>query len=148
MGVRLVGLNHIAFTVRDLDEALDWYARFFEFELRGRRERMAWIDLGDQFIALTQGDPGHGDEARHVGIVVHGKERLRQDLQADGVEVAASGSLRVHDPSGNLLEIVDYSDVQFSKTPAVLRAMGLGEAEAEKSASASQELREKGLLED
>jgi extradiol dioxygenase family protein len=144
VSVRLVGINHIAFEVSDLDETLAWYERFFEVRLRGRRPTMAWIDLGDQFIALSETPGVAADRARHVGIVVDDKERLRADLREAGVDVAASGSLRVRDPSGNLLEIVDYRDVQFSKEDAVLRGMGL-EA-LEKSASARDELRAKGLL--
>ena len=125
MPVRAIGVNHIAFEVHDLDQTLEWYGRYFEFELRGRRGGMAWIDLGDQFIALSEGGPETPDRSRHVGLVVDDKEALRAILLEDGREVAPSGSLRVRDPSGNLLEIVDYRDVQFSKTPAVLRAMGL-----------------------
>lgn len=146
MSVRAVGINHVAFEVRDLDEALAWYAQFFQFELRGRRPKMAWIDLGDQFIALSEGDIGSPDRARHVGLVVDDKEALRAALRDAGVEVRPSGSLRVSDPSGNLLEIVDYRDVQFSKTGAVLRGMGLDGVE--KSSAARDELRGKGLLED
>ena len=125
MPVRAIGVNHIAFEVHDLDQTLEWYGRYFEFELRGRRGGMAWIDLGDQFIALSEGGPETPDRSRHVGLVVDDKEALRAILLEDGREVAPSGSLRVRDPSGNLLEIVDYRDVQFSKTPAVLRSMGL-----------------------
>jgi lactoylglutathione lyase len=145
MSVRPVGINHVAFQVRDLDEALSWYARFFDFELRGRRSKMAWIDLGDQFIALSEGDVEPADRARHVGLVVDDKEALRAALREAGIEVRPSGSLRVTDPSGNLLEIVDYRDVQFAKTDAVLRGMGLDDVE--KSAVARDELRRKGLLE-
>ncbi len=145
MSVHAVGINHIGFEVRDLDEALAWYGRWFAIELRGRRETMAFIDLGDQFLALTVGDPQAPDRGRHVGLVVDDKEALRAALRAAGEDVAASGSLRVRDPSGNQLEIVDYRDVQFSKTPAVLAGMGLGGLE--KSESARAELRAKGLLE-
>jgi lactoylglutathione lyase len=141
--VRAIGVNHIAFEVHDLDETLAWYARYFEFELRGRRRGMAWIDLGDQFIALSEGGPEVPDRGRHVGLVVSDKEALRAALQDAGEHVSPQGSLRVRDPSGNLLEIVDYRDVQFSKTPAVMRAMGL--VELEKSESAREELRAKGI---
>ena len=144
MSVRLVGINHVAFEVSDLDETLAWYGRFFDFELRGRRGDMAWIDLGDQFIALSETESAGPDRERHVGIVVEDKERLRGELRQAGVEVNPSGSLRVRDPSGNLLEIVDYRDVQFSKEAAVLRGMGLDGLE--KSATAREELRAKGLL--
>lgn len=148
MSVRAIGINHVAFEVRDLEEALAWWARFFAFELRGRNPSMAWIDLGDQFVALSEvTDPaGTRDHGRHVGIVVDDKEALRTALREAGEDVSASGGLRISDPSGNVLEIVDYRDIQFSKADAVLRAMGLGDLE--KSASARQELAQKGLLGD
>ena len=147
MGVRAIGINHVAFEVRDLDEALDWWGRWFVFELRGRRATMAWLDLGDQFVALSQVEGGlPGDDARHVGLVVDDKEALRAALREAGEDVRRSGSLRVRDPSGNLIEIVDYRDVQFSKSDAVLRGMGL--EGLQKSDSARKELAEKGLLGD
>jgi lactoylglutathione lyase len=146
MAVRALGLNHIAFEVHDLDRSLEWYARWFQFELRGRRGSMAWIDLGDQFIALSEGGPEVPDRGRHVGLVVDDKEALRAELLKAGEPVAAQGSLRMRDPSGNLLEIVDYRDVQFSKTPAVLRA--LGAADLTKHPAALDELRAKGLADD
>ena len=146
MPVRAVGINHVAFEVSDLDETLAWYERWFEFTLRGRGPRMAFIDLGDQFLALAQADADgpHVDRTRHHGIVVDDKEALRAELLDAGVEVARSGSLRIHDPSGNQLEIVDYRDVQFSKTGAVLGAMGLDDLH--KSESARRELADKGML--
>ncbi|MFL5859953.1 MAG: VOC family protein [Solirubrobacteraceae bacterium] len=145
MSVRAIGINHVAFEVRDLDEALAWWARLFEFELRGRRSSMAFLDLGDQFVALNEVElgSGAGDRARHVGLVVDDKEALRATLRDAGEDVSSSGSLRVRDPSGNMLEIVDYRDVQFSKSDSVLRGMGL--AGLEKSSSARGELRAKGL---
>jgi catechol 2,3-dioxygenase-like lactoylglutathione lyase family enzyme len=146
MGVRAIGINHVAFEVDDLDKALDWYRRYFDFTLRGRNPTMAWIDLGDQFLALSQrpdGSEPSSDRARHVGFVVQDKEALRQALQRGGEDVNPSGSLRVRDPSGNQLEIVDYRDIQFSKTPAILSGMGL--EDLAKNPSAVQELRDKGL---
>jgi catechol 2,3-dioxygenase-like lactoylglutathione lyase family enzyme len=148
MTVRAIGLNHIGLEVDDLDVALQWYARFFAFELRGRRRAMAWLDLGDQFIALSVRDGatdagGERDRGRHVGLVVADKEAVRAELRAAGHDVADSGSLRVHDPGGNQLEIVDYREVQFSKTDAVLSGMGLDGLE--KSDAARAELRDKGL---
>jgi catechol 2,3-dioxygenase-like lactoylglutathione lyase family enzyme len=145
MSVRAVGINHVAFEVRDLDEALAWWERHFSFELRGRRSRMAWIDLGDQFVALSEvsESPEAGDRGRHVGLVVDDKEALRATLRAAGEEVSSSGSLRIRDPSGNVLEIVDYRDVQFTKAGEVLDGMGL--TALEKSQAARDELRAKGL---
>jgi lactoylglutathione lyase len=148
MPVRAIGINHVAFEVADLDEALAWYERWFQFTLRGRGRQMAFIDLGDQFIALMQAgaDGPHVDRTRHHGIVVDDKEALRTELLDAGVEVPRSGSLRIHDPSGNQLEIVDYRDVQFSKTGAVLDAMGLDGLR--KSESARRELADKGMLDE
>ena len=150
MTVRLVGINHIGIEVDDLDEALSWYQRFFAFELRGRRETMAWLDLGDQFLALSVRDPGDGggsraeaDRGRHIGLVVADREAVRAELRGAGLDVGESGSLRVHDPGGNQLEVVDYRDVQFSKTDTVLAAMALGDIV--KSDAARAELRDKGL---
>jgi catechol 2,3-dioxygenase-like lactoylglutathione lyase family enzyme len=141
---RLVGINHIALEVGDVDDALAWYGRFFEFELRGRAgARMAFIDMGDQFIALAGGRSQPADEARHFGLVVDDKEAVRAALQDAGVSVRPSGSLDFHDPWGNHVQVVDYRDIQFSKLPAVLRAMhldGLG-----KSDGALREIRERGL---
>ena len=116
---RLVGINHIALEVGDVDEALAWYGRFFEFELRGRAgARMAFIDMGDQFIALAGGRSQPADESRHFGLVVDDKEAVRAALQDAGVSVRRSGSLDFHDPWGNHVQVVDYRDIQFSKTPA------------------------------
>ena len=141
---RLVGINHVALEVGDLDEALAWYARLFDFELRGRiGDRMAFIDMGDQFIALASGRTQPPDEARHFGLVVDDKEAVRERLRVDGVRVQASGSVDFADPWGNHIQVVDYRDVQFTKAPAILGAMQLGGLS--KSERALQELRDKGL---
>jgi catechol 2,3-dioxygenase-like lactoylglutathione lyase family enzyme len=141
--VKLIGINHVALEVSDLDEALQWYGRFFELELRGRHPNMAWIDMGDQFIALSQGRTQGADEGRHFGLAVDDKESLRAALGEAGVEVPDSGSLRFRDPWGNNIEIVDYRDIQFTKAPEVLSGMGLGQLG--KSEQALTELRAKGL---
>ena len=141
---RLVGINHIALEVGDIDDALAWYGRFFELELRGRHgSRMAFVDMGDQFIALSAGRSQPPDESRHFGLVVDDKEAVRAALAEAGVSVRPSGSLDFHDPWGNHIQIVEYGDIQFSKTPAVLRAMRLDGLE--KSEAAQREIRERGL---
>jgi len=140
---RAIGINHVALEVGDVGEALAWYGRFLDFELRGRRETMAWIDLGDQFLALSSDRRQGPDEGRHFGLVVDDKEQVRAELAAGGVDVAPSGGLRFTDPWGNQVEIVDYRDVQFSKTPAVLRA--LAPEGLSKSQAALGELARKGL---
>ena len=143
---RLVGINHVALEVGDLDEALDWYGQFFEFELRGRvGGRMAFIDLGDQFIALAAGRTQLADGARHFGLVVDDKEAVRRAMQQGGVEVQAAGSLDFHDPWGNHVQVVDYGEIQFTKASGVLRGMRLDGLE--KNESAQRELRDKGLAE-
>lgn len=141
---RLVGINHVALEVGDLDEALDWYGQFFEFELRGRAGgRMAFIDIGDQFIALAVGRTQSADGARHFGLVVDDKEAVRAAMRQAGVLVAPYGSLDFDDPWGNHVQVVDYREIQFTKETGVLRGMRLDGLE--KSASAQQELRDKGL---
>jgi len=141
---RLVGINHIALEVGDIDEALAWYGSVFELEVRGRHgDRMAFIDMGDQFIALTSGRTQTPDGSRHVGLVVDDREAVREQLRGKGIAVQASGSLDFRDPWGNHLQVVDYRDIQFTKTPAVLRGMRL-EA-LSKSERALAELRAKGF---
>jgi lactoylglutathione lyase len=141
---RLVGINHIALEVGDLDEALTWYGRFFEFELRGRSGgRMAFIDMGDQFIALSAGRAQPPDGARHFGLVVDDRESVRTAMREAGIDVSARGSLDFTDPWGNHVQVVDYREIQFSKTPGVLGGMGLGDLP--KTEAALRELRDKGL---
>jgi lactoylglutathione lyase len=141
---KLVGMNHIALEVGNLDEALAfWESIFGELELRGRGGGMAFIDMGDQFLALSQGRTQAPDQARHFGLVVDDKEAVRARLQELGVPVSSGRSLDFHDPWGNFIQVVDYKDIQFSKTDEVLQAMGL--EGLEKSESALRELREKGI---
>ena len=141
---RLVGINHVALEVGDLDEALEWYGRFFQFELRGRHgSRMAFIDMGDQFIALSAPRTQAPDRARHFGLVVEDKEEVRAATAQAGMHVHGSGSLDINDPWGNHIQVVDYREIQFSKTASVLRGMRLGGLD--KTDSAQQELRDKGL---
>jgi catechol 2,3-dioxygenase-like lactoylglutathione lyase family enzyme len=141
---RLIGINHIALEVGDLDQALDWYGRFFSFELRGRvRDQMAFVDMGDQFIALSAGRSQPPDMARHFGLVVDDREQVRSALLAADVAVQPTGSLDFSDPWGNHVQVVDYRDIQFSKTQQVLAAMGL--EQLDKHEAARQEMREKHL---
>jgi lactoylglutathione lyase len=141
---RVVGINHVALEVGDIDDALAWYRRFFEFELRGRvGSRMAFIDMGDQFIALASGRTQPRDDGRHFGLVVDDKEAVRKALRREEVPVAASGSVDFIDPWGNNVQVVDYREIQFTKTARVLSGMGFDELP--KTESALRELREKGL---
>jgi catechol 2,3-dioxygenase-like lactoylglutathione lyase family enzyme len=142
---RVVGINHVALEVSDVDEALSWYGRFFEFELRGRAgTAMAFIDMGDQFIALAAGRKQSPDDARHFGLVVDDKEGVRAELLRAGVTVQPSGSLDFLDPWGNHVQVVDYREIQFTKTPAALRAVKLDGPQ--KTDTARQELRRKRLI--
>jgi lactoylglutathione lyase len=140
---RLIGLNHVALEVGDVEEALAFYGRIFEFALRGRSARMAFIDLGDQFVALTASPAQASDEHRHVGLVVDSKEAAREALAKAGVEVLPGRGLDFRDPWGNVIEVVEYSQIQFTKEPRVLAGMNL--AELGKSEQALEELRAKGL---
>lgn len=140
---RLAGINHVALEVDDIDEALAFYGRIFEVSLRGRVPGGAFIDIGDQFIALSAGRAQPPDHSRHFGLVVDDREATRRALDAAGTEILPGRGLEFRDPSGNRVQVVQYDEVQFSKTPAVLRGMGL--FPLTKTPSARKELRRKGL---
>ena len=143
---RAIGFNHIALEVGDIEEALAFYARIFEFQLRGKNEDMAFIDLGDQFLALQKGRKQPSDDGRHFGLVVDDKDAVRRALVEAGVEVLPGPFLDFRDPWGNRVEIVGYDNIQFSKAPNVLRGMGL--PHLAKNAKAIKELAEKGMAPD
>jgi catechol 2,3-dioxygenase-like lactoylglutathione lyase family enzyme len=137
---RLVGINHVALEVGSLDDALAfWEAVFGPLELRGRVARMAFVDMGDQFVALAEGRP-LPERHRHVGIVVDDVESALRAARAAGAEVRGND---VRDPWGNVLQLVAYGEIQFTKAPEVLRGMGLDGLE--KGDRALAELRAKGL---
>jgi lactoylglutathione lyase len=140
---RLVGINHVALEVGDLDAALELYGRLFSFELRGRGRGMAFLDIGDQFLALSEGRRQGPDDGRHFGLVVDDREAVREALTQAGIEPHGGRGLRFADPWGNQFEVVQYGDIQFTKAPEVLAGMGLGELE--KSEAARRELADKGL---
>jgi len=139
---KLVGINHVALEVGNVDEALEWYGRIFDLELRGRAPGMAFVDMGDQFIALSQGRTQPPDSHRHFGLVVDDKAATRAALEAAGADILPGRGLDFRDPWGNHVQVIAYEDVQFSKTPEVMGGMGL---ELPKSDSALAELRKKGL---
>ena len=143
---RAVGINHVALEVGDIEQALAFYGRLFDFKLRGKSEGAAFIDLGDQFIALQKGRQQPGDDGRHFGLVVDDKEAMREALAAAGVKVLPGRFLDFLDPWGNRIEIVGYENIQFSKTPNVLRGMGL--EHLSKNGAATKELAEKGMAPD
>ena len=140
---RVVGLNHIALEVGDIEEALAFYGRLFTFELRGKSDSMAFIDLGDQFIALQKGRKQPADDGRHFGLVVEDKEAARKALETAGVTLLDGPFLDFRDPWGNRIEIVGYDNIQFTKAPNVLRGMGL--THLGKNENAKRELAEKGM---
>ena len=140
---RLVGFNHVALEVGDIEEALAFYGRLFTFELRGKSNTMAFIDLGDQFIALQKGRSQSADDGRHFGLVVDDKEVARKALKAAGVALLGGPFLDFRDPWGNRIEIVGYDNIQFSKAPNVLRGMGL--VHLTKNEKARKELADKGM---
>jgi len=141
---RLVGINHVALEVGDLEAALEWYGRIFEFEIVREPPfpHMAFLQMGDQFIALSQGRSQPADTARHFGLVVDDKPAVRAALEEAGAEILRGRGLDFLDPWGNHLQVVAYGDIQFSKTPEVMRGMGL---DLPKSEQALAELRESGL---
>jgi lactoylglutathione lyase len=140
---RAIGLNHIALEVGDIEEALAFYGRLFDFELRGKSENSAFIDLGDQSLALQRGRRQPADDGRHFGLVVDDKDAVRKALVASGVQLLPGPFLDFLDPWGNRIEIVAYDNIQFTKAHNVLRGMGL--AHLPKNDTAIKELTEKGM---
>jgi predicted enzyme related to lactoylglutathione lyase len=140
---RVVGFNHVALEVGDIEAALAFYGRLFDFELRSKSDSMAFIDLGDQFLALQRGRTQSPDDGRHFGLVVDDKEAARKALRAAGIETLPGPFLDFLDPWGNRIEIVAYENVQFTKSPNVLRGMGL--THLSKNEMAIKELTDKGM---
>jgi lactoylglutathione lyase len=137
---KVVGINHIALEVGDVEAALEFYGRIFDLQLRGRVGRMAFIDIGDQFIALAGERRQPRDEHRHFGLVVDDKDAALEAAREAGAEVRGND---FRDPWGNNVQVVAYEDVQFTKAPEILSAMGLDGLE--KTQQALEELRAKGL---
>jgi lactoylglutathione lyase len=140
---RLVGINHVVLEVDDVEQALDFYGRIFEFELRGRAGHMAFLDMGDQFLVLAGGRTQEPDGSRHFGLVVDDRERVRDLAEQAGAELLGGRGLDFRDPWGNHVQVVQYEEIQFTKAENVLRGMGL--EGLEKSERAVDELRAKGL---
>jgi catechol 2,3-dioxygenase-like lactoylglutathione lyase family enzyme len=141
---RLVGINHVALEVGELEAALEWYGRIFEFEIVREPDfpHMAFLQMGDQFLNLTEGRSQPADTDRHFGLVVDDKQATRAALEAAGAVIVPGRGLDFLDPWGNRVQVVAYGDIQFSKTPEVMRGMDL---ELSKSERALAELRESGL---
>jgi catechol 2,3-dioxygenase-like lactoylglutathione lyase family enzyme len=137
---RAIGINHLALEVGSIDEALAFYGRLFDVELRGRIPGMAFVDLGDQFLALAEGRTQGPDATRHFGLVVDDQAAVLAAVREAGVAIFGGNSFL--DPWGNQVQVVAYAEIQFSKTPEILHGMGL---ELEKTESALRELRDKGL---
>jgi catechol-2,3-dioxygenase len=140
---RAIGFNHVALEVGDIDDALAFYGRLLTFELRGRSKTSAFIDLGDQFLALQKGRTQGADNGRHFGLVVDDKDAVRRALAKAGVEALPGQFLDFLDPWGNRVEIVSYDNIQFTKAPNVLRGMGL--SHLSKNKKAIKELIDKGM---
>jgi lactoylglutathione lyase len=140
---RLIGINHVALEVGDVTEALAFYGQLFEIELRGRAGRMAFIDIGDQFVALAEGRTQPPDEARHFGLVVDDRDKVRELLERAGAEILPGRGLSFRDPWGNHVQVVAYSEIQFERAPGVKRALGI--EDLSKTESARREIADKGL---
>lgn len=143
---KAVGINHVALEVEDIDEAIEFYGKFLDFEIKSRSANLAFIYFGDQFINFTRGRRQEPDGERHIGIAVDDKDLVRETLIGMGVELIDSRFLDFLDPWGNRVEITTYTNIQFSKSPGVLRGMGL--SHLEKSKEALAELRERGMAPD
>jgi predicted enzyme related to lactoylglutathione lyase len=140
---RLVGFNHVAIEVGDIEEALAFYGKLFSFELRSREPGMAFIDLGDQFLALQETANPSPTGGRHFGLVVEDKEAARKAIVDAGITIEPGPFLDFRDPWGNLVEVIGYTNIQFTKADHVLRGMGL--SHLLKNDEAIRELSEKGM---
>lgn len=141
-----LGFNHVALEVGDIEEALEFYGKLFEMKLRGRGSRMAFIDAGDQFLALSEGRTQAPDKHRHIGLVVDDRESVRRALEDTDARILRSepgGGLDFLDPWGNYWQVVEYENVQFTKASEILDGMNAGHLK--KSETALEELRKKGL---
>jgi lactoylglutathione lyase len=142
-GARLVGINHVALEVGSVEEALALYGRLFAFDLRGHKAGLAFIDIGDQFVAVSEPRQQPADGDRHVGLVVDDVDAVRAAVRSEGLEILPGPGLAFLDPWGNHLQVVAYCDVQFDHTPGVKRQLGI-EGLA-KSDEARREIAERGL---
>ena len=127
---RLVGINHVALEVGSLDAAIAWYRQFFEFEvdLSEADIGMAFLGMGDQFIALSSNGSAHRDGERHFGLVVDvPKAEMRAVLEAAGVELTPAPNCTFRDPWGNAVQIVGYPEIEFEKSERWARALGLAD---------------------
>lgn len=140
---RLIGFNHVALEVGDLDAALSLYGRLFRFDLRGRVAGMAFIDAGDQFLALSEGRAQEPDRQRHFGVVVDNVEAVRAAVLREGLEILPSRGLDFRDPWGNRFEVVAYQDVQFERAPGVKRKLDI--EGLDKSEATQREIAQHGL---
>ena len=138
-----IGINHIALEVGSVDEALEFYGRFLEFEIHERSNTEAFIYFGDQFINFTKNSDRRPDRLRHFGIAVDDKPLARRTLEAMGVKLLDSRFLDFLDPWGNRVEITTYANIQYTKADHVLRGMGL--SHIKKTEQALEELRAKGM---
>ena len=140
---RAVGINHVALEVGDIDEALEFYGAWLDFELRGRSDTMAFIDLGDQFMNFSSGRRQAADDERHFGLVVDNRQLILDKLEEMGVPLLPGPFKDFLDPWGNRIELIDYATIQFTKAPNVLRGMGI--EGLEKTEEAIAELTDKGM---
>ncbi len=140
---KFIGINHVALEVGNIDEALEFYGRFFDFTLQSRSKDMAFIEMGDQFIALSAPREQPRDIDRHFGLVVDQRAGLREKLEKAGVEIVTPKRLDFIDPWGNRIEIVPYEDIQFVKQPGALELLDAGRLR--KTDAAKQELLDKGI---
>ena len=143
---RAVGINHVALEVGDIDAALEFYAKFLDFEVAEKSRDAAFIYFGDQFINFTRWSDRQPDRQRHVGIAVDDKALARKLLEDMGVRLLDTRFLDFLDPWGNRIELTTYTNIQFTKADHVLRGMGLGHLK--KTDAALAELRAKGLAPD
>ena len=123
----LVGINHVALEVEDIEKALEFYGAIFEFKIKSKDHEKAFINIGDQFLALfSKNFQLHEDSIRHFGLVVDDRTNVLALAQKAGAKIShKTPFMEFTDPWGNLIQIIDYKDVEFKKDPKILNKMGL-----------------------
>ena len=139
----MVGINHVALEVDDIESALVFYGSIFHITLRGRAPGMAFIDMGDQFLALSEGRTQSPDTHRHFGLVVDRRDTILPVLEKHGVQILPSQGLDFLDPWGNHIQVVEYTNIQFTKADHILKGMKM--AGLSKSEQALKELQGKNM---
>ncbi len=110
---RALGVHHVALAVDDIDAALAFYGRLFEFALLDRSDAWAFLDLSDQFLVLQKTPPDGRHDGGHsggcqFGLVVDDKDAVLHALADAGITPMPGQLVHFVDPWGNRVRLVCY----------------------------------------